>query len=413
MKNSKNNIYTVDFLMSFIAVFGVVMFLPMLPHIQQVFGVSVSQISWIPNVGYLTMIIFSSFVGKIINKVGIKRLLLFSLILWIMGISIEILALNNLYFNVFITGRVIEGIGEAFIFPLLLSMNKVGLRNKGNEKVGLSLIEFGAALGGLIAAIIAGQFINNPKQFLIIPISIAVLAGLFIFIRLKLVVLKELEDKEQDKGIKEGKKTFISLLLMIFMIQTIFASIQVYLAYYMEAFSLPNLTGAVISIEQIIVALGTITPIFFFKRVSFKSFRNIIVLVFVFGTTILGMQVSIYISVVALSIIAFFVGASFTYLNIYLSKIIKTKAAQKLSLYTSIRYTGGFVLSFSWGKLIENYRGNLQGYAEIFRRLYIFEGIMVVGIFLVVIFLQGDLVSIFKPKSRKTTLMDEVEHLNT
>src|SRR5471030_2093111 len=112
MNNSKNKIYTVDFIMAFITVFGVVMFLPMLPHIQEIFGVSVSEISWIPNLGYLTMIIFSTFVGKIINRVGIKKLLLLSLILWIIGISIEILAFSNLHFYIFVSGRLVEGIGE-------------------------------------------------------------------------------------------------------------------------------------------------------------------------------------------------------------------------------------------------------------------------------------------------------------
>lgn len=408
MKNSRNNIYTVDFVMSFITVFGVVMFLPMLPHIQEIFSVSVSQISWIPNLGYLTMIIFSTFAGKIINKVGIKKLLMLSLILWILGISIEILAFSNLHFYIFVSGRFVEGIGEAFIFPVLLSMNKAELKDQGNEKIGLSLIEFGAALGGLIAAIIAGKFINNPERFLIIPISIAGSALLFTFMKLKLVVLNDTEDKSEGKGIKESKKTYISLLLMIFMIQTIFASIQVYLAYYMEAFSLPNLTGTVISIEQILVALGTVAPIFFFKRLSFKGIRNIIVLALSFGVIILGLQISIYFSVLAVSIVAFFVGVSFTILNIYLSKIIKTKVSQKLSLYTSIRFTGGFVLSFLWGKMIENYRAALQSYGEIFKHLYIFEGIIAVGIFLVVMFLQRDLVSVLQPKSIKTILIEEV-----
>jgi len=182
------------------------------------------------------------------------------------------------------------------------------------------------------------------------------------------------------------------------------------LAYYLEAFSLPNLTGIIISIEQILVALGTMAPIFFFKRVTFKGFRNIIVVAFVFCVTLLGLQVSIYISIVALSMIAFFVGVSFTYLNIYLSKITITKVSQKLSLYTSVRYTGGFILSFLWGKIIENYRQSSQSYAEIFKHLYIFEGIMVVGIFLVVMLLQRDLAGIQKTKSIKTTLVEESEY---
>lgn len=408
MNNSKNKIYAVDFAMAFITVFGVVMFLPMLPHIQKTFGVSVSQISWIPNVGYLTMIIFSTFVGKIVNKVGIKKLLFLSLIFWIIGISIEILAFSNLYFYVFVSGRFIQGIGEAFIFPLLLSMNKAELKNPENEKVGLSLIEFGAALGGLIAAVIAGKFINNPQQFLIIPISIASLVGLFIFMKVKVMALVDTEDKSQGKNIKESNKAYISLLVMIFMIQTIFASIQVYLAYYMEAFSLPNLTGTVISIQQILVALGTIAPIFFLKKISFKGTRNIIFFAFIFAIAIVSMQVSIYLSIIGVSIIAFFVGVGFTILNIYLSKIVSKNISQKLSLYTSIRYAGGFMLSFIWGKMIEEYRGAGQSYGEVFKHLYTFEGIMVVCIFIIIIFMQKEKVEFSNMNLDRKNLIEEV-----
>ena len=235
-------------------------------------------------------------------------------------------------------------------------MNKVELKTGGSEKIGLSLIEFGAALGGLISGIIAGKFINNPRQFLIIPICIAVLVGLFILMKLKYVVLIGIENKSQGKKIKESNKAYISLLLMIFMIQIIFSSIQVYLAYYMEALLVPNLTGAVISIEQILLAIGTIAPIFILKKTSIKTIRNIIFLVFIFGVVILGMQVSIYLSIVGLAIMAFSVGVGFTISNICVSKVVSTKIPQKLSLYTSIRNSGGFVLSFVWGKMISGYR---------------------------------------------------------
>jgi|GEM_PF-4048429 MFS family permease len=407
MKNSKNSIYIVDFIMSFITVFGVVMFLPMLPHIQEMFGVSVSQISWIANVQYITMIIFSTFVSKLINKIGIKNMLLISLILWITGILIEILAFSNLHFDVFISGRFIEGIGEAFIFPLLLSMSKAELKNQGNEKVGLSLIEFGAALGGLISGIISGEFINSPRQFLVIPISIGVLVGAFILMKLKAVALIDTENKQsQGEGIKESTKAYISLLFMIFITQTIFASIQVYLAYYMDAFALTSLTGTVISIQQILVAIGTIAPNFFVKKISFKTTRNIIFLAFIFGIAIVSMQISVYLSIVGLAIIAFFVGVGFTILNIYISKVARTKVSKKLSIYTSIRYAGGFILSFMWGRLIQGYREAGQSYGKIFKNLYTFEGIMAIIILIVIIYIQKDVI-VFKNKLSQRNLQKE------
>ncbi|MBW9172697.1 MFS transporter [Clostridium estertheticum] len=397
MKNSRNSIYIVDFLMSFITVFGVVMFLSMFPHIQEVFGVSVSQISWIPNVAFLTMIIFAILVSKIINRVGIKKLLLISLILWIIGIVLEIVALSNLHFYVFVIGRFVEGIGEAFMFPLLLSMNKFELKTLGSEKIGLSLIEFGAALGGLISGIISGNFINNPRQFLIIPICFAIIVGVFIIIKLKPVVLIDTDTEIQNKEVKESNKAYISLVLMIFIIQTIFSSIQVYLAYYMDAISSPNLTGFVISIEQILLAIGTIAPIVILKKISLRTTRNIIFLIFVFGAFILSLQISIYLSILGFGIMAFCIGVGFTISNICVTKVISIKVSQKLSIYTAIRNAGGFVLSFVWGNMIANYHESGQSYGEIFRHLYTFEGIIVTGIFIIIIFMQKGEV-MFKPE---------------
>ena len=397
MKNSRDNIYIVDFLMSFITVFGVVMFLPMFPHIQEVFGVSVSQISWIPNVTFLTMIIFAILVSKLINRVGIKKLLLISLILWITDITLEIVALSNLHFYVFVIGRFVEGIGEAFMFPLLLSMNKAELKTQGSEKIGLSLIEFGASVGGLISGIIAGKFINNPSQFLIIPICIAVLVGVFIIIQLKPVVLIDTDMDSKDKGINESTKGYISLLIMIFIIQTIFSSIQVYLAYYMDAISSPSLTGFVISIEQILLAVGTIAPIVILKKISLKTTRNIIFVVFVFGTIILSLQISIYLSILGFAIIAFSIGVGFTISNICVTKVVSTKVSQKLSIYTAIRNSGGFFLSFIWGNMIASYREAGQSYGDIFKHLYTTEGIIIIGIFIVITFMQKGEV-MFKPE---------------
>ena len=343
------------------------------------------------------MIIFAILVSKIINKVGIKKLLLISLILWITGIVLEIFAFSNLHFYIFVTGRFIEGIGEAFIFPLLLSMNKAELKTQSSEKIGLSLIEFGAALGGLISGFIAGKFINNPQQFLIIPICIAVLVGAFILMKLKSVVLIDTETKSEGKVIKESNKAYINLLLMIFIIQIIFSSIQVYLAYYMDAFLAPNLTGVVISIEQILLAIGTIAPILFLKKISIKTTRDIIFFIFVFGIVILSLQISIYLSILGFAIMAFSIGVGFTISNICVSEVVSTKVSQKLSIYTSIRNGGGFVLSFIWGKMIADYREAGLSYGDIFKNLYTFEGIIAICIFIIVIFMQKEVV-IFKPE---------------
>ena len=195
---------------------------------------------------------------------------------------------------------------------------------------------------------------------------------------------------------------------MIFMIQIIFASIQVYLAYYMEVFSAASFTGLFLSIEQILVVLGTIAPIFLFKQISFKGTRNMIVLAFILGVSVLAMQLSIYLTVASVALIAFFVGVAFTTLNIYLSKVITTKVSQKVSLYTSIRFSGGFVLSFCWGKLIEIYRGQGMNYGQIFKHLYTDAGIIVAVMFIAIILLQREEVHLWKSEFSGKILIEEV-----
>jgi MFS family permease len=407
MKDSRMKFFLVDFLMSFVVVFGVVMFLPMLPSIQVIFGASVSQISWIPNIGYITMILFAVIGGNIINKAGLKSLLLISLLLWIIGISIEILSFNKTYY-VFIFGRFIEGIGEAIIFPILLYMNKVVFKGKKDEKFGSSLIEFGAALGGLISAVIAGKFVSSPQQFLFIPLTIAVLTGIFIFTNIKEVPLVQDEVAAEGMEMSESRKAFVSLLLLIFMTQTIFSSIQVYLAYYMNVYSAANFTGVLLSIEQIFAALGTIAPIYLLKHISFNKIRNIIILVFIGGVCLLGVHLSIYITIASAAAISFFVGVGFTTLNIYLSKIIHTKVSQKVSIYTSIRYSGGFILSLCWGKFIETHRELGQNYGEIFKHLYIAAGIMAVVLFLVIALLQKNESHLWETEPSEKVLMESI-----
>jgi MFS family permease len=174
----------------------------------------------------------------------------------------------------------------------------------------------------------------------------------------------------------------------------------------MDGFALTSLTGTVISIQQILVAIGTIAPNFFVKKISFKTTRNIIFLAFIFGIAIVSMQISVYLSILGLAIIAFFVGVGFTILNIYISKVVRTKVSKKLSIYTSIRYAGGFMLSFMWGRLIEGYREAGQSYGKIFKNLYTFEGIMAIIILIVIIYMQKDVVA-FKNKLTQRNLQKE------
>ncbi|MDW8800509.1 MFS transporter [Clostridium sp. A1-XYC3] len=395
--SSKKDYFVVEFFVAFLVVFGVVMFLPMFPNLQETFGVTVSKIAWLPNIGYLTMILFSPLVGKVIKKIGAKKLLLFCLFLWVAGICIELLAIKILSYGLFVFGRFIEGIGEATFFPILLSINKAVMKEEKDSKIGASLIETGSAIGGLIAAILAGYFLNSPQVFLLIPIALGVMVWIFVLLKIKEVVLEEREDLVTT-GAGESKKAYISLLFMIFGTQMVFASSQVFLAYYMEIFAAVNRTGFLISLEQILIAVGTIVPVILLKRLSFIDIRNILLVVFLLGSVLLAMQISFGISVISLLIITLFVGIGFTTLNIYLSRAVVSNASQKMSLYTSVRFAAGFFLSFTWGKFIEVYRNLGHSYSETFYVLYLITASLAVVIFFIVYLLQKEDLSFWKSR---------------
>lgn len=399
--SSKINYFVVEFFVSFLVVFGVVMFLPMFPNLQEIFGVTVSKIAWLPNIGYLTMILFSPLVGKIIKRIGPKRLLLSCLLLWIAGICIELFAIKVLNYTFFAFGRFVEGVGEATFFPILLSMNKAVMKEERDSKMGASLIETGSSIGGLVAAILAGYFLNSPQTFLLIPIAIGSLVWFFVLLAIKEVSLEDEDESIKVNEVKESKKAYISLLFLIFGTQMVFAASQVYLSYYMEIFEAANRTGILISLEQILIAVGTIAPIILLRRFSFINIRTMLLVAFLAGSVLLAMQISFSISVISLILIALFVGIGFTTLNIYLSRAVKSNISQKISLYTSIRFAAGFFLSFTWGKFIETYKNLGHNYSETFYVLYLSTAALAAVIFIIVYILQKEDLSFWKSKEVK------------
>lgn len=378
----RNSIFIADFIVPFLSIFGVVMFFPILPTLQKIFGVTISQVSWLPNIGYLVMILFSPVVGSLIKKTGTKPLLLTFVFLWIFGISMEILSITIIKYPLFIFGRFIEALGEAAFFPLVLSMSKVALSSE-DQKKSSTILEIGAAAGGLAAAMITGSFVNEPIKLFLIPIAIGIIVWFFILISIKNAHEKVEENFISEDIPQDNKKIYISLVLMIFSAQAIFGSIQVYLAYYMESFKAIVSTGRVLSLEQILGVVGTILPVILLRKLSFKTIRNYVFIVFIVSAVGIGMHLSLGISILFLALTALFVGIAFSTLNIFLAKSIHTNVSRKMSLYTAIRFLGGFLISLLWGRLIEFYAVRGLNYSETFKILYF--GIAVFALIIVVV----------------------------
>lgn len=382
----KYKYYILNFMVAFLCVYGIVMFLPILPTLQEYFNVSVTKISWLPNIGYLNMIIFSPIIGIFAKKVKVNKLLLSTVAIWVLGISIELLGLKAVNFNMFFIGRFIEGIGEASFFPILLIINKEKMKSESENKVGSSIIEISSAIGGLISGLLAGAMSETVEGFLLIPIALGVLTIIFVLLSIENIEISK--DTKSDSTNSENNKIYISLLISIFITQAVFVSVQVYLSYYLEVFNKVDKTGIIIALQQIFIAVGALAPILLLKKFKMKQIRNVVVVVFVLSLLVISNSNSVLISIISLLIICFATGIAFTTLNIAVSKEAKHNISQKMSIYTAIRFSGGFIFSYNFGNIIGKLRNKGYEYSEIFSKLYLWVAIIVIGVSIVVYFLQ-------------------------
>lgn len=385
--SSKYKYFILNFIVSFLTVYGVVMFLPMLPALQNYFNVSVNKISWLPNIGYLNMIIFSPIIGKLIKKIKVNKVLLSTVVIWIVGIVVEFIAIKTGSFYTFCAGRFIEAIGEAAFFPLLLIINTERVKDEHDNKVGSSIIEIGGSVGGLVAGILAGLMINKLETFLFIPMALGFVTLAYIFF-----TIEDIHAKEGKKEVilqQENKSIFNTLLILIFLCQGVFVSVQVYLSYYLAIFQKSGNTGVIISLEQLAIAAGALAPVMLLKRFSMIQIRNTIIPTFIIGIFLISLNISYIVSVSLFIIICFVVGVSFSTLNIALSKVAKNNISQKISLYTSFRFLGGFVFSYILGNIIGKLFESGVSYNQIFTKIYLSIGVLILIFSSIVLIIQS------------------------
>lgn len=382
----KHKYYILNFMVAFLCIYGIVMLLPILSTLQEYFGVSVTKISWLPNIGYLNMIIFSPIIGIFAKKVKVNKLLLVTISIWVLGIVVELIGFKRVDFNMFALGRFIEGIGEASFFPILLIINKERIKNESDSKVGLSLIEIGSAIGGLISGTLAGLMSKNLGGFLVIPMVLGVITIIY--------VMTTIDNIDISKGVESNvvrggsNKIFISLLISIFIGQAVFVSSQVYLSYYLEIFNMVNKTGIIIALQQICITLGALAPVILLKKFEMKQIRNSVAIAVILSLITLVYSSSFVLSIGVLLIISFATGVVFTTLNIALSNEVKHNVSQKMSIYTAVRFLGGFIFSYNFGNIIGKLRQNGYEYSEIFSKLYLGVLIIVILVAIIVCLLQ-------------------------
>ena len=124
-----------------------------LPEIAESYGIGTSGTSWVVTVYFLMMAGLTLVFGKISDKGGIKKVLTFGFLVFVLG---SFLCGISPSLGVLLASRAIQGVGAAM---LAASMTMLGVKFMPKERIGvaLSLVVLGgsvvAALGPALGAV--------------------------------------------------------------------------------------------------------------------------------------------------------------------------------------------------------------------------------------------------------------------
>lgn len=173
MRNEKMNIVAIGVLMAIqlVITFEMSMVMPMAPLIASIYQVEQSNVTLL-NLGYALSGLFVPFLGMMADKIGNKRILIFSSFLFVVGSALVFIWSNPWGF---ILGRTILGVG--FFALISISPSYLSILVKP-EKYGFvsGLHKIAFALAILISPLVATTFaINFGFQTLYLGVMIAMI----------------------------------------------------------------------------------------------------------------------------------------------------------------------------------------------------------------------------------------------
>ena len=187
------------------------MLIPAIPDLIKEFHVSYSMSSWILTAYLITGAVMTPIAGKLSDIYGKKRILLFIMIIYAIGVSIAGFA-TNIYFLMF--ARAIQGIGMA-MFPIAFSIIRDNFPRQ-KLSIGQGVISSMFASGAVIGLSVGGAIIKHygwqATFFTIIPIAIGLLIVVSRFIRVteEQEVENERQQEQQQRGVEMKDKRFES-----------------------------------------------------------------------------------------------------------------------------------------------------------------------------------------------------------
>lgn len=181
------------------------MLLPILPQISKELGISAFQVSMIITVYGLIAIVMIPIAGYLSDRYGRKKVILPSLIIAAIGGAVCVVAAwfldGIMAYWLILAGRLIQGIGAAGAFPIVIPFVGDLFKDEKEVSKGLGIVETSNTFGKVLSPIL-GAYLGTLLWYAPF-IAIPILSLISFFMVLFLVKKPNEEDAAEKKGLKE------------------------------------------------------------------------------------------------------------------------------------------------------------------------------------------------------------------
>jgi MFS family permease len=233
----------------FLLAFGMSFVLPLIPLVIRDAGGSPSAIGQIASVYFLTFTLVTPFVGKWIDKIGSKKIIMTGIFLQTLAILVMVFLPSVWYFY---TVRIVHAVGSACLYtPTESAINILSRPERRGSNMGLYALVFA---GGFAVGPPIGTWLYTYDKVIPFALCSAVcLAGL-------VVLWKAYEDvKIPSTSSKVALREFLFVLKLPMAAALCYAVVEVsmagFLALYLDAL---GIRGAAIGVAFLFFALGGI-----------------------------------------------------------------------------------------------------------------------------------------------------------
>ncbi len=201
-------------LLTFVAVFEMIVVLPLAPSIASIYQVSVADVSLL-NIGYAVMGIFAPIGGYIADRFGLKKTMIASMLVFTIGCGILAFNTGLIYY---VTGRSVIGMSYFTVIGLISSYTaEVIPENRLGMISGIYKFAFGLSL---VVSPVAGSLLVRDYGiqmiYLLLGISGLVVTFMLFFLKSVFVSNERIQPKDVHYLLSQ-KKTWIYIMMTFFL----------------------------------------------------------------------------------------------------------------------------------------------------------------------------------------------------